>query len=278
MIGNYEYDGTESTAYNLVCRSIERPLLPSARPKTVQIVGKSGIIDYSDGDDDYDTRPLTMHIAYVGDDYAELRRRAREIAAWLSPGKWAKLIVNDEPDKYYLAKITSKINLDTFRVSGEADIAFECQPFAYMVVSTGDDMTWDEADFPWETDIPWVMNEAYTFTATENTSFIFENPGTQEINNSSPEGTVFDVVITGSWTELSIALSGKSLTYPEAGTGVIKIDNINMEILLDDENILDVVEGDIESFLPVVPGQNTINIEGTGLDITVEIVFNPMWK
>ncbi|MDF2591402.1 MAG: phage tail component [Clostridia bacterium] len=275
MIGSFEYKGTASMIFKLVCMSIKRPMLAAIRPKSKEIYGKSGIIDY--GENDYSPKPIIMHIAYKGESYAELRRRAREIAAWLSSEQWEKLIINDEPDKYYLARVIGGVDLDTFKKTGQADITFECQPFAYMVIDTDADLTWGEANFPWGTDIPWGMSNAYTFSATANTSFEFENPGTKEIDNSSPQGSKFNVVITGTWTTLSISLNGKTLGYVGAGTGTLVINNIDMEATLDGLNDLDNIDGDIDSFLSIIPGQNSINVSGTGLNITVQIVFAPMW-
>ena len=42
-------------------------------------------------------------------------------------------------------------------------------------------------------------------------------------------------------------------------------------------NKLSALGGDIDSFLRVIPGKNTIEIDGTGIDVTVTIDFTPMW-
>lgn len=275
MIGSFEYNGIKSSKFNLVCKSVSRPMLPTIRPRTVQIYGKSGVIDYGGGD--YNTRQITMHIAYIGKNYTELRHRAREIAAWLTSKQWARLIINDEPDKYYLARVINGINLDAMQRLGQADITFECQPFAYMCTSTGADPTWDKADFPWMTEIPWNMVQSYQFSATGTTNYTFEHPGTQEIGCNSSQGSKFDIIVSGSWTTLELTLNEKTIEYTEADSGTLVIDNVNMEIKLDWVNKLSKLDGDIDSFLTVIPGENTIAIDGTGLDITVTIDFIPMW-
>lgn len=273
MIGNFEYNDIESSIFNLVCKSVKRPLVPSVKATTISIYGKSGVIDYDNND--YNTKQIIMHIAYVGKNYIELRQRAREIAAWLSIGKRAKLIINDEPDKYYLAKIVNEIDLNTLKRLGEADIIFECQPFAYMIADTSIDPTWVEADFPWIVDLPWNMIESYQFENAGN--FIFDNPGTKEINYQSPQGSQSLIKVNGSWTSLNISLNGKTLSYIEAGTGEIIIDNVEMEVYLNGINKLSAIDGDIDSFLSVIPGENALQISGTGLNITTTIDFIPMW-
>jgi predicted phage tail component-like protein len=273
--GAFSLKAIKSSVFKLYSKSLSRPVLAQLRSNSIVIYGKDGVIDH--GNNDHDTLKIPIHIEYIGTSYMELRKRSREIAAWLYTAKWEKLIYEDEPDKYYLVKVSGEVNLDNLFRLGRMDITFECQPFAYMVIDTDADPTWEEADFPWEIDMPWEMSEAYKFTATANTSFEFENPGTIDIDNSSPQGSKFNVVITGTWTTLSVSLNGKTLDYVGAGSGVLEIDNIDMEATLDGLNDLDNIEGDIDSFLSIVPGQNSISVSGTGLNITVQLAFAPMW-
>ena len=69
MIGNFEFNNINSTDYNLVCKSVNRPILPTLRPRMTEVYGKSGLIDYGGGD--YVTKQITMHIGYIGTDYNE---------------------------------------------------------------------------------------------------------------------------------------------------------------------------------------------------------------
>ena len=164
MIGSFSFNGIDSSVFGLVCKSVKRPLLPARKINRVEVLGASGTYDFDS--DTYSNRPITIKIAYIGTDYSELRTRAREIAAWLSisvPNKAVfdnipKLIINDEPDKYYIAKVTEETDLDSLYESGTADIEFDCQPFAYS-------------------------NDVFAeFTITEATEIIFTNPGNRLIN------------------------------------------------------------------------------------------------
>ena len=274
MIGSFEYNNISSDNFNLICKSVNRPLLPAQRPKMVEIQGKSGVFDFGGGD--YLTRQIVMHIAYKGNDYAELRQRARDIAAWLSVGRWSRLIINDESDKFYLARIIESIDLETLNRIGEADIVFECQPFAYQVVDSGDlDDTWDGADYPWLINVPWIVT--YNFTATGAKSFTFDNPGTVAIGKDNPQGSKSQIKVVGSWSTLALSLNGKTLTYTTAGSGTLIIDNVYLEVSLNGSNKLSVMSGDLDSFLPITVGDNTIQVSGTGLNVNVTIDFTPAW-
>lgn len=273
---NIEFKEQTSSTFDLLCDVVYRPILPQMNHRTVDLEFKSGVIDF--GKNKNSTRNITIRLGYDSDNELELRTRAREIAAWLNSSKWEKLIIGDEPDKYYLARVYNEIDLESFITIGECYVTFECQPFAYRVFDTGEDLTWEEANFPWViADTPWLMSMAYTFTATKETSFVFNNPGTKEIDIYSPQGSKSLIKINGSWSTLSLSMNGKTLNYIEAGTGELVIDNIEMEIELNGINKLDAIEGDIDNFLSVIPGDNTITLSGTGLNITVILDFTPMW-
>ena len=94
---------------------------------------------------------------------------------------------------------------------------------------------------------------------------------------NSPQGSKFNLIISGNWTTLAISLNGKTIEYTEAGPGTLIIDNVEMEVKLNGLNKLSALDGDIDSFLNIVPGENTIGVSGTGLNITVTIDFIPQW-
>lgn len=252
MIGSFSFNGIESSTYSLICRSVKRPILPAMKTQRVELPGSSGAYDF-DGNE-YDLRTVTMRVVYLGTSYEELRTRARSIAAWLSTTTWKKLIINDEPDKYYLAKVTSETDLSTAWEAGEVEITFDCQPFAYAVAES-----------------------TFTFAVTSAINYEFSNSGTRRIDYKSPDGSKFKLTITGSWTTLTFGLNGLTLTYGEAGSGTLVIDNVNMEVYLGTTNKFNELDGDIDTFLNLIPGTNTLAVGGTGLNVSVTINFIPMW-
>lgn len=252
MIGSFSFNGVDSSSFSLVCKSVKRPLLPALKVKRIELPGASGSYDFND--DEYSLRQVTMRIAYIGTSYEELRSRARSIAAWLSYNGFARLIINDETDKYYLAKITSDIDLESLFESGSADISFDCQPFAYS-----------------------ITEQVLTFDATGATDYVFVNPGTRAINYKSPQGSKFQILITGSFDTLTLTLNGNAITYGEAASGSLLIDNIEMEVTLDGVNKFDKLTGDIDTFMQILSDSNTLSVGGTNLNITVTISYYPMW-
>jgi predicted phage tail component-like protein len=254
MIGEFTFNSVASGDFGLVCKSVKRPLLPAAKVKRVDLSSTSGAYDFTDNE--YSLRLVTMRIAYIGTSFEEMRSRARDIAAWLSTSTWAKLVINDEPDKYYLAKVTDEIDLTSMWEAGEAEINFDCQPFAYSV---------DEEE------------ELYEDITSQHVCE-FTNPGTREINYRSPQGSKSLITITGSWSSLSFAMNGKTLTYGHsASSKTLIIDNILMEATLDGSNVFGYLGGSLDDFLPIIPGANSLTVNGTGLNIDVTVTYIPLW-
>lgn len=270
----FTFANIHSSKYGLYVRSDNRTITPSLRRKSIVIPEKHGTIDF--GNNTYESRYITMHLSLVKKTMEDLRQQARDIAEWLT--KDGLLIFDDEPDKAYRAKVYHNIDIEEIGAYGKSKVTFTCQPFAYMVVDTGEDLTWDEADFPWITDIPWNMADSYSFTATSNRNFTFDNPGNKEINFKSPQGTKFNIIIKGSFTSLSLTLNSKKLNYNEAvSNGIVTIDNIEMEVNLNGSNKLNKISGDLATFFEVIPGNNTLGISGTGLNVEIILDFSPMW-
>ena len=165
------------------------------------------------------------------------------------------MIINDEPDKYYLARVTSETELTSLFESGSADISFDCQPFAYSVDETVE-----------------------TTTATGVKDLVFNHEGTRLINFKSPQGSKSLITVTGTWTTLTLGMNGNSLTYGASGAGsTLIVDNVKMEVTKDAANGFVNLTGDIDKFLKILPGENTLTIGGTGLNISIEVRFIPMW-
>jgi len=234
MIGAFTFNNIHTSGFKLVCRSVKRPLLSSARTKRVDLVGVSGAFDFPDPE--YNLRNITMRIMYIGQNYEELRTRARDIAVWLAQDNWSKLILDDEPDKYYLAKVTSELDLQSFYESGAVDVIFDCQPFAYSL--TEESLT--------------ITNETQQITVV----------GTRKINSRSPVGSKF--LLTADITDslLSITVNDQTLRYRDGPVGTLVIDSVQMTASVANQNVFPFLSGDIDKFFTLYPGINNIFYSG----------------
>ena len=221
-----------------------------------------------------------MIIGYINNDnWYELRENAREVADWLSGT--GELIFDDEPDKYYMATIYEYIGIEQLHLLpyGGSEVTFECEPFAYMILDTGEigEDTWASADYPWVIPVPWAGSTLYTFTVAGSKSFIFDNPGTEQLDYKSPDTAKSIIKINGSWTNISIGMNGKTISSNAPGNGELIIDNIDMTITVNGINKLGDFDGDFDSFLPIKSGGNTISISGVAVAVNVLLDFRPEW-
>lgn len=147
-MAGFTFDSTKSSDVGIVCRSVDRTLLPKKRIKQYIIPGKSGTYDVENG---YENRLIVCEIGFTGTNYTreELRIKARKVAQWLSGA--GLLIFDDEPDKGYQAKVIDGISIEEIAATGKAQVTFECGPFAegltYALAATG------EVSLPATTDI-----------------------------------------------------------------------------------------------------------------------------
>lgn len=301
MIGAFSYKGISSIDFDLVCKSISRPLLPSLKSNLLNIGTVSGATDF--GGTEYDLRTVVMRIQYIGQldivtgwpsEFYELRTRARQIAAWLGGGTWERLIISGEDDKYYLAKIEDAVDLDTFFEYGEADITFTCQPFAcsgsliYSAEFPGGIP--DPAEPPIVPPVPpppkkinltivnHILNPSdpvpelitslntniKALAADTPTLFTLNYPGTRRIDYKSQLGSKFDIEFTTD-TGATFTINNKTLTY--RGSGTFIINNVDMTV---SNGPWSGFEGDIDTFLSIEPGENIISgLGATDVRITV---------
>lgn len=274
MIYGCSINGVHSSTLGIYMLTKSRPILPANNDSYLQVIGKAG--SYLNPQQQVD-RIEQVEFSVLNPDLPSMKTSNRAIAAWLHSKDRVRIIFDDEPDKYYWGKVDGIVDFQQFDVDGVLSVSFRCQPFAQMVISTGDDPTWEDADFPWAIDMPWVMVDAYRFEVTDTTTFIFDHPGTQEVGQTSPQGSQFNVVIVGTWAAFGLNLNGKAIWNMEAGPGTLIIDNVNMEATLNGESRLDAIGGDLDSFLTVEPGTNTIVVAGTDLNIAVTLGFTPLW-
>lgn len=261
--------------FEITAKSVSRPILPTLRKREIVIPGMHGIYDF--GSSTYENRIITVLLQFVGLSIPDLRLQARNIALWISGNSYEKLTFDDEPDKYYLAKVYNAIGLDTFAKLGVCTVQFECLPFALYQVSSGEDVLLD-SDLPLDSDILLNPGTDYTLNVTGNTTFDIDYIGTQEVGLGSHMGSQFDIVISGSFATLSIALNGRTLTYiGPVSNQIIIINNVDATVKQNGSNMLHNVSGNTESFLQLIPGINMATITGTGLNCSVLFDFRPQY-
>jgi len=149
--------------------SKNRPILPDTKDVVEDLAGMDGEYDYSEVNPDneikYKSRSIDIEFALKEPNPKMLRVKANRIAAWLACGE-KPLIFDDEVDKYYIAKVVNKLDLDNQIVSVKRfTVQFRCRPFKFGIYLEGSDI-WDVFNF--EEDISQVTEFDVVGNSTVN--------------------------------------------------------------------------------------------------------------
>lgn len=173
LTNEFSYNDTLSSTFGIFCEMESHSILPAMRQYTQEIPGYDGVIDYQIGG--YGTRIISVPLFYTGN-FKDLRLNREKIIAWLAgDGKPKKLIFGNEPNKYYLAKIYSEINLSNSSDRKIGTIEFECNPpwqYSNGILLTPDNIIWTNCQ---------VDRNQFIKEFTSNGSIKFVNTGTLSV-------------------------------------------------------------------------------------------------
>ncbi|KXZ40005.1 putative phage tail component, N-terminal domain-containing protein [Alkalithermobacter thermoalcaliphilus JW-YL-7 = DSM 7308] len=125
MVG-FVFNGVHSSYYNITARTDNRNLKPSLRVSEEIILGKDGSYKFENG---YNDRVISVTCFLKHKDIYQRREIGRHVAKWLS-GK-GELKFDDEPNKFYKARIDKEIDLTIDVAIDIFTVDFVCEPFAY---------------------------------------------------------------------------------------------------------------------------------------------------
>ena len=102
--------------------------------------------------------------------------------------------------------------------------------------------------------------------------------GNFELGLGSEKGSLFEILVTGTFTVFSITCNGKTLTYTESVTAqTITIDNINATCKNGTTNKMSKLTGDTTEFLKLLPGANVISYTKTGGNVDFNFNFRQLY-
>jgi len=129
----FAWDGRHCGEFGMYLLRSRFALLPATRDRFLIVAGRHGHWDLGF---EYDGPVIELEVAVQAASEAELRSRARDIAAWLDPAKGERpLILDTEPDKYYKARYAGAVVVEPVAAGlGRATLPFRASdPFAYAV-------------------------------------------------------------------------------------------------------------------------------------------------
>lgn len=162
----FAYAGVDMLAtYGIRCSGYSfDTLTPKLRPRKITVPGKSGTRDF--GAKHYEDRALRIQCDAM--ERRLDRHEIRELAYLLS--KKGRIVLWDEPDKYYVGRLYDAAELKYIGMVGhEFSLTFICEPFAYGRTYSG--------PMPER----FVGDDAYLGTATTPTRIQVTNTGQNTI-------------------------------------------------------------------------------------------------
>lgn len=111
---------------------INYSILPSIESKTEKVYGRAGSYDFGI---ELGERKIEVEIMIIANDQNDVMKKAREFSTYLYYKDLQPLILLDEPDKQYMARLTGDTELTELFRTGTATLNFLCpSPYAESLV------------------------------------------------------------------------------------------------------------------------------------------------
>lgn len=267
MISLFTLDGHTLDEFGLVPQSGHlHSIAPDTVDRTKAIAGRPGLYDFgSTLNARMFSFPLTF--AYEANRFT-LQEKIRSFAAFLvdpyGRPREMKLTLSYEPSVEYTVKYAGSLSPE--RLFSRASFVLPLvayDPFARSI--TGSDEV--------------IMNSYIILNSyiRLNDSWNFSVKGTKtvEVNNWGTLASKPEIIVSGSFTTLTISANGKTFGYGSPISGqTLMIDSEKMTVKLDGNNALSAMTGD---FPVIFKGVNNVSIGGTGLNCSVSFNFHPKY-
>ena len=223
-------------------RSKNRQLLPEPNDRYIQVPGRQGSILFPR---ELADRRIELDCAFVGSSMADIRTKARDIAAWLHTDDRASLSFDDEAGKTYKGKLASAVDFDHIGRMGEFSLSFACEPLAYGSETTT------------------------TFTGDSAT---VANSGTY------PAPAIIEATFTGAATEFKVTLGTEYIrvVHDFVLNDTLKIDTGTGAVLINGTRAMDKLDWQNSRFFDLPVGESTLSITPTG-KCTASVKYTPRW-
>jgi predicted phage tail component-like protein len=223
-------------------RSKNRQLLPEPNDSYVQVPGRQGSILFPR---ELADRRIEIDCAFVGSSLADIRTKARDIAAWLSVTDRASLSFDDEMGKTYRGKLASAVDFDHIGRLGQFSLTFVCEPLAY-----GEQITVD-----------FVSDTAIVANAGS-----YQTPA------------IIEATFTGAASEFKVTLGTKyvRVVHDFVLNDTLKIDTGTGAVLINGSRVMNKLDWQNSVFFELATGNNTLSITPTGI-CTATVKHTPRW-
>lgn len=122
---------------------VKYSILPTIDSKTEKVYGRAGVYDYGI---ELGARKIEVDIMIIADNQHDVMSKARDFATYLFYKELQSLILLDEPDKEYMARVKGDTDLQELYRTGQATIEFMC-PSPYATSLNEKVINWSPVDY-----------------------------------------------------------------------------------------------------------------------------------
>lgn len=259
MLNTFSYGGINSATFGITYDTEFHSILPEQRRYIKEVTGMDGVIDYGIGG--YGVRIIVLKLYFNGD-FEVLRTNRENIIAWLAStnGEAKQLIFDNEPTKYYMAKIYSAISFDIDSQSRElGSITIECNPpwqYENGILLTPSEIAWVNADY--------VEGNQYVkeLNSTSGNTLRITNTGTVD---TKPIIKLIGFIPAGFRISVPYGVGLLSMEFSAETRNdgiIIDCQNETVTRMSDGTNLFDIIVDDTDYYAIIQPGNVEITFGG----------------
>ena len=126
------WDGVASSAVspNVIMQKVSRGMVGGVRDVAVDIPGRDGAVLFQEA---RGNRQITVQATLVSADTAQRHADVTTLADWLDKSGYKKLLISDQPDRYWEAGLRADPNPDEWRLLSKFMLTFTAQPYAFAL-------------------------------------------------------------------------------------------------------------------------------------------------
>lgn len=109
---------------------VRRTVLPFQRDVYESIPGRAGTYQFPE---ELGDRPVLVSAGLIGTSQGNLIAQERAVAEWLRTRTRERLIFDDDPDWYFMAKVANEAAVTDSLDLGGFEIEFRCDPYVYAL-------------------------------------------------------------------------------------------------------------------------------------------------
>lgn len=234
----------------------EETMIPQVRQDSIEIPGRHGEIVF---DSYLESRRLFPNVlipsqATLADVQSILRKVSSLLLDEYGRPKDVKVIYDYEPDKYYVCRMNGYLSPERIARAGKFLIPlYANDPMAFSLKKSNE-ITWG-SDMPILSDIAW---------GSGITNFAVNFPQTVTIINNGTVAIKFSFLLEGRGSNVSISANGKTFTLGTFSGTTWDVRGDEYSIFKNGAYDMNSYTGD---FLELLPGENKVRFEGTGLNL-----------